>query len=199
MTIKEAMNRANRVETGADLLPRLSHVLDQLHDNCNLDASARSDIMSIIDDGLELAASMLNTSYPAELVLRRMTNILSTAQRILIHTETSRPGRYGFGVIGPSGDLLPILASTQDEAMSQLSAFVSVGLSSDCTVIPIRMSSTFVLQPQTEPLHEPIPEDEPITPEVKEFDTQIADALGRAEENRGKPDVPTFGTMRNAQ
>ena len=200
MTIKEALRRADRVETGADLLPRLAHVLDQLSHNADLDNSARADLISLIDDGLELAAAMLNASYPAELVLKRTTNILATAQRILMHTETSRPGRHCFGAISASGQILPIMANTQEEAQAQLDTLITMGLSRDSTVIPIRMSSQFVLQPREQPEGAiPTPENPP--PFVQELENptrteEIAEALAEAEDERNKVDMPTFGSRR---
>ncbi len=188
MTIKEALLRAGAVENGSDLVPRLTHILTALANNSRINQSARTDLISIIDDGLELAAAMLNESYPAELVLKRTTNILATSQRILMHTETARPGRRGFGAISPEGVILPIMANTQEEALSQLNTLVSIGLSKDSNVIPIRISSQFVLQPRAQPPGEP----EVATPEYAEpTPNEFAEALDRAAENR--VDMPTFG------
>ncbi len=188
MTIKEALLRAGAVESGADLVPRLTHILTALANNSRINESARTDLISIIDDGLELAAAMLNESYPAELVLKRTTNILATSQRILMHTETARPGKRGFGAISPEGQILPIMANTQEEAQSQLNTLISMGLSVDSAVIPIRISSQFVLQPRAQPPGQPeVAEPVYAEPTPNEF----AEALDRAAE--GKVDMPTFG------
>ncbi len=134
---------------------------------------------------------MLNESYPAELVLKRTTNILATSQRILMHTETARPGKRGFGAISPEGQILPIMANTQEEAQSQLNTLISMGLSKESNVIPIRISSQFVLQPRSQPAGEPEPRYE-INPDYVEPTTnEFAEALDKAAETR--VDMPTFG------
>ncbi len=178
MTIKEALLRADSADSGADLIPRLTNVLSQLKENADLDHSARSDLVSILDDSLELCLAMLNTSYPAELVLRRTTSILSTAQRILLHTETSRPGRHCFGAISESDQILPIVANTQEEAQAQLDTFITMGLSKNSTVIPLRLSSQYILQPREEP-QEQAPE-----PEQQERPEEIEDVLERVARER---------------
>ncbi len=185
MTIKEALLRAGAVENGTALVPRLTHILTALNSNAKLNDDARSDLISIIDDGLELAAAMLNESYPAELILKRTTNILATSQRILMHTETARPGKRGFGAISAEGQILPIMANTQEEAQSQLDTLISMGLSHESNVIPIRISSQFVLQPRAQPPGQPEIA-EPQYPATNEF----AEALDRAER---RVDMPTFG------
>jgi hypothetical protein len=195
MTIKEALARASRTETGADLLPRLTTVLDQLQKNADLDHSARADLVSIIDDGLELAAAMLNASYPAELVLKRTTNILATSQRILMHTETARPGRHCFGAISASGQILPIMANTEEEAQAQLDTLVTMGLSRDSIVIPIRMSSQFVLQPREQPSNE-LPEPEaPVPFAIEAEQPSRADELAEALDRAAATSKPSAGSL----
>jgi hypothetical protein len=146
--LKDAIRSVERKETGTALPERIANVLHQLSNSRSIDEDARSDIISIMDDSIELAGAMVNQTYPVELVLRRVTNVLATAQRILMHTEAFRPGRLAFGAMLPDGQLLDFVASTHDEAQAQLDRLMQFGVPRTALVVPVRVSSQYVMQPQ---------------------------------------------------
>lgn len=146
--LKDAIRSVERKETGTALPQRITSVLHQLSTSRSIDEDARADIISIMDDSIELAGAMVNQTYPVELVLRRVTNVLATAQRILMHTEAFRPGRLAFGAMLPDGQLLDFVASTHDEAQAQLDRLMQFGVPRSAIVVPVRVSSQYVMQPQ---------------------------------------------------
>jgi hypothetical protein len=155
--LKEAIGAVSRRETGAQLPERVLTVLQTLQTSKNIDEDARADIISIMDDSVELAAAMVNHTYPVELILRRVTSILSTSQRILMHTESFRPGRLAFSAMLPDGQLLDFVASTYEEATAQLARLQEFGVPRTAVIVPVRVSSQYVMQPQVRPQFQAIP------------------------------------------
>jgi len=114
--LKEILGRADQASSNYHILDRLEAIVGQLEQSRTINPQVREDILSLLSDVADLSNAMLNNTYPVNLVLRKTTNILTTSQRILLHTESHAPSKNAFGAMLPDGTLIPIMADTQEEA-----------------------------------------------------------------------------------
>lgn len=169
-----------------DLPENLAALLVE-YDQPHIEPNLRYDVQELLAGSTEMARILLNPAFSADEAMTLISNqltILSKVQRYL----ATRPAVEGYSILAVHSSTLIGQFATREEGERQLQYMRTVGRIDDALVVPVRIVSTYALQPQA-PASEP----------TLHHEDDIPDAIKPSFATHGFVDLPlaTQGTPTN--
>lgn len=162
LKLSRALSRFSETERAplSDLPDRITHVLE-LYDSPEINPAYKADIFNIINGSLILAEHLADAAYPASVGVRWCTYLTETLCRIISHLE-NRPAVARLGILWlPERILDATTYPTVVEANAELERLRRLGVTRECLIVPVTITSGHVAQPPPAPsldLDPPLPE-----------------------------------------
>lgn len=161
--IASLLGRADNA-TSVDALPaKLAGLIAKYDNNRDINANFRQDIYNLLNSSIELASAMSDQTYPQEVATEHITMIMRVLTAFIAHAEKSKPIRYAYGIQHiVSGKMLPAVFNTEGEAYNYLDQHsIFPNMEKQVQVIPIKISSAYLLQPRNQTMLSPPPIPQP--------------------------------------
>lgn len=138
-------------------IPERLAVIFSSYDDPKLEPAFRQDIFQLLSSACAVAESLSDPTYPADRANAECGMILQVLSRLNEHLS-KRAGLEGFAILFPStGYIMSQFFKSETEAHQHLESLKSMGVSSQCVVIPAKIYSHHVIQPRHRRLPPPIP------------------------------------------
>lgn len=152
--LREALH-LSRASEDLDTLPdRFASVIAR-YEASDLDPRFRSDVYAVLKGAVDIAEAMVDLTFPVERASEVIGEQLGVLSRVLLYLQ-SRPTSQGFAILLPESQQLVGQFSTREEAEQHLRSYRGLGLSANCLVVPIAITSMHAVQPRARRLPAPV-------------------------------------------
>lgn len=159
--LREMINLGQSTETLQTLPDRFASIIERYEAIDTAEPAFRKDVYSILSGACDVAEAMVDTTFPVEEAGTSVAEMMQVLARVLLYIQ-SRPTAEGYSLLLPEKKELSGQYNTQAEAENARLRLVSLGISHNCLVVPIRMISKHAIQPRVvakplDPENPPIP------------------------------------------
>lgn len=148
--LREIISMSKTGEVLHHVPERLASIIDR-YDHLNVDPHFRHDIYNILSSSIDIAEALVDPTFPIEHATEQVARQMEVLTRVLRHLN-KRPSRTGYSILAPQNKVLYGQFSTVEEAESQLAGMQAIGGPSYALVVPIKITSQHVVQPQAQPI-----------------------------------------------
>ena len=147
---RDVLQFSDRLDRFKGLPDRLADLFEK-YDSQTCHPQYREDVYNILIRSIELAEILVDEEHSAPHSITKATSLLGTLSNIINHLD-NRPTLKGYSILFPlTRSLHEGVYTTHQEANRKLESLHQLGITQDCKVVPVRITSDLVVRPDPPP------------------------------------------------